>query len=260
MIHPTSIISPKAQLDSTVEIGPYVVIDGNVSIGPGCRIGPHAYFTGHTTIGANNRFHAGCVIGDAPQDVKYKDEPTGLVIGGGNVFREGVTIHRSAKTGETTIIGSNNFLMANSHVGHNVRLGDHIIIANGSLLGGYAQVADRVFISGNCLVHQFTRIGSLAILQGGAGVGQDVPPYTLARGVNGICGLNVIGLRRAGISPEDRLELKRLYHKLFLCGENLSRGIAQAQSEFTGAPARAMLEFLASAKRGICRHHGRPED
>lgn len=260
MIHTTAVISPKAQVDSSVEVGPYSVIDGDVSIGPGCRIGPHVYLTGHTTIGANNRFHAGAVIGDAPQDVKYKEEPTRLVIGDGNLFREGATAHRSAIAGEATVIGSNNFLMVNSHVGHNVRLGDNIIIANGALLAGHVDVSDRVFISGNCVVHQFVRLGPLALMQGSAAVSQDVPPYTVARGRNGICGLNMVGLRRIGMSAEERLELKRLYQKLFLSGENLLQAIIQARSEFTSAPARTMLDFIASGKRGICRHRGRSED
>jgi UDP-N-acetylglucosamine acyltransferase len=260
MIHPTAIISPKAQLHSTVEVGPFAVIDANVSIGPGCRVGPHVYLTGHTAIGENNRFHAGCVIGDAPQDIKYNDAPTRLVISDGNLFREGTTVHRSAKAEEATVVGSNNFLMVNSHLGHNVSVGDHVIIANGALIAGHVQIADRVFISGNCLVHQFVRIGTLALMQGGSAISQDLPPYTVAHRSNAICGLNVIGLRRAGISDEDRLELKRLYNKLFCAGQNLSEAILQARSEFTGAPAKAMLEFVASSKRGVCRHHGRGED
>src|SRR5580658_4986539 len=208
MIHPTAIISPGAQLDSSVEVGPFSVIDAHVSIGPRCRLGPHVYLTGCTTIGADNDFHANCVIGDAPQDVKYKDEPTGLRIGAHNLFREGATVHRSAKPGAETVIGSHNFLMVNSHVGHNARLGDHVIVANGALLAGHVEVEDSVFISGNCLVHQFVRIGRLAIMQGGSAISLDLPPYMVARGVNGICGLNSIGLRRAGISSAERLELK----------------------------------------------------
>jgi UDP-N-acetylglucosamine acyltransferase len=260
MIHPTAIISPKAQLDSSVEVGPYAVIDAHVTVGAGCHLGPHVYLTGHTAIGANNRFHAGSVIGDAPQDVKYKDEPTRLVIGEGNLFREGATVHRSATADGATVIGSKNFLMVNSHVGHNATLGDHIILANGALIGGHAQVADRAFISGNCLVHQFTRVGTLALMRGGAAISQDLAPYTMARGDNGICGLNVVGLRRAGISAEERLELKRLYQMLFCSGQNLSQAIVQARLEFTGARARVMLDFVASSTRGVCRHHGRAED
>jgi UDP-N-acetylglucosamine acyltransferase len=256
MIHPSAIISPGAQLDSSVEIGPYSVIDGQVSLGPGCRVGPHVYLTGRTTIGPDNCFHSHCVIGDAPQDVKYKDAPTGLRIGAHNLFREGATVHRSAKPGEDTVIGSHNFLMVNSHVGHNARLGDHVILANGALLGGHAEVEDRVFISGNCLVHQFVRVGQLAIMQGGSAISQDLPPFMVARGGNSICGLNTIGLRRAGFSPADRLELKRLYQKLFLSGLNLSRAVAEAKKEVVSASARHLLEFIAASKRGICRHRG----
>jgi UDP-N-acetylglucosamine acyltransferase len=253
MIHPTAIIHPEAQLHPSVEIGPYAVIDGHVSMGPGCRVGPHVYLTGHTRIGANNRFYAGCVVGEAPQDVKYKDEPTELRMGDNNLVREGATVHRSAKAGEATLIGSNNFLMVNSHVGHNVVLGSRVILANGALLAGHVQVADGAFISGNCLVHQFVRVGTLAIMQGGSAISQDLPPYTVARWGNGMCGLNAIGLRRAGFSADERLELKKLYHKLFRSGENLSDAAAQARQEFTSAPAKVLLDFVASAKRGVCR-------
>jgi UDP-N-acetylglucosamine acyltransferase len=256
MIHPSAIISPGAQLDASVEVGPFSVIDGEVSLGAGCRVGPHVYLTGRASIGPHNCFHANCVIGGPPQDVKYKDEPTGLRIGAHNLFREGVTVHRSAKPGEDTVVGSHNFLMVNSHVGHNVRLGDHVIVANGALLGGHAEVEDLAFISGNCLVHQFVRIGTLAIMRGGSAVSQDLPPYMVAHGDNSICGLNTIGLRRAGLGPAERLELKRLYQKLFLSGLNRAQVMAKARKEFTSAPARHLLDFIAASKRGVCRHRG----
>ncbi len=256
MIHPSAIISPGAQLDSSVEVGPFSVIDGQVSLGPGCRVGPHVYLTGHTVAGPDNVFHANCVIGGPPQDVKYKDEPTGLRIGAHNLFREGVTVHRSAKKGEDTVIGSHNFLMVNSHVGHNARLGDHVIVANGALLAGHVEVEDGVFISGNCLVHQFVRIGALAIMQGGSAVSQDLPPFMVARGGNSICGLNTIGLRRAGLSPADRLELKQLYQMLFLSGRNLSESLAEGRKQSVSASAKHLLDFIAASKRGVCRHRG----
>ena len=201
MIHPTAIIHPQAKLDSTVSVGPYSVIDAQVELGAHCVVGPQVYLTGVLTAGAHNRFHAGSVIGDAPQDLKYRDEPTGLRIGEGNVFREHVTVHRSNKLAEDTIIGSHNFLMANSHVAHNCLIGDHVILANGALLAGHVSVGDKAFISGNCLVHQFGRIGTLSLMQGGAAISKDLPPFTIAREYNGICGLNVIGLRRAGLTP-----------------------------------------------------------
>jgi UDP-N-acetylglucosamine acyltransferase len=256
MIHPSAIISPGAQLDSSVEVGPFSIIDGQVSLGAGCRVGPHVYLTGHTTIGPDNRFHSHCVIGDAPQDVKYKDEPTVLRIGAHNLFREGVTVHRSAKLDGETVVGSHNFLMVNSHLGHNVRLGDRVIMANGAVLGGHVAVEDGVFISAYCMVHQFVRIGMLAIMQGGSALSQDLPPFTVARGDNNISGLNTIGLRRAGFSGTDRLELKRLYHKLFLAGQNLSQAAAEARKEFDSVHATRLLDFIAASKRGICRHRG----
>ena len=256
MIHPSAIISPGAQLDSSVEVGPFSVIDGEVSLGAGCRLGPHVYLTGRTTIGPHNCFHANCVIGGAPQDVKYKDEPTTLRIGAHNLFREGVTVHRSAKPGEDTVVGSHNFLMVNSHVAHNVRLGDHVIVVNGALLAGHVEVGDHAFISGNCLVHQFVRVGTLALMQGGAVLSQDLPPYMIAHGVNNISGLNTVGLRRAGLGPPERLELRRLYHKLFLSGQNLTQAVAEARKEFTSSSATHLLDFIAASKRGVCRHRG----
>ena len=260
MIHPAAVVHPQAQIDPSVEVQPFAVIDEHVSLGANCLVGPHVHLTGHTTIGAGNIFHAGGVIGDAPQDLKYKGEPTRLRIGDQNVFREHVTVHRSAKVGEETVIGSKNFLMANSHVGHNCRLGDHIVIANGALLGGHVTVDDRVFISGNCLVHQFVRIGTLALMQGGSGISKDLPPFTIARGDNGICGLNIIGLRRAGFSAEQRLELKKLYRLLFRSGKKFSAAIAETKGDFTSDVARVMLEFVSASKRGLCADVGQADD
>ena len=232
MIHPTAIIHPKAKLDATVHVGPYAVVDAGVELG------------------------ANCVVGDSPQDLKYKGEPTRLRIGNGNVFREHVTIHRSNKPGTETLIGAHNFLMANSHVAHNCIVGDHVILANGALLGGHAVVQDGAFISGNCLVHQFTRVGTLALMQGGAAISQDLPPFTIALRENEICGLNVVGLRRAGFTTEQRLELKRLYHQLFRSGKNLREALAAARQNFSSAPAKSLLDFIAEAKRGVCPDSG----
>jgi len=256
VIHPTAIIHPKARLDATVRVGPYAVIDEDVELGAHCIVGPHVYLTGLTTAGTHNVFHAGCVIGDAPQDLKYRGEPTRLRIGDQNVFREHVTVHRSTKTDGETVVGSHNFLMANCHIGHNSRLADHIIIANGVLLGGHVVVQDRAFLSGNCLLHQFTRVGTLALMQGGSAISQDLPPFTVARGDNGICGLNVIGLRRAGINAEQRMELKRIYHLLFRSGRNLRPAVEEAQKNFTSPAAKIMLDFVAAAKRGVCADVG----
>lgn len=256
MIHPTAIIHPRAKLDSTVSVGPYAVIDEGVELGAHCVVGPHVYLTGATIAGAGNQFHAGCVIGDAPQDLKYKNEPTRLRIGDNNVFREHATVHRSNKLAEDTVIGSNNFLMANAHVAHNCAVGNHVIIANGALLGGHAIVQDRAFISGNCLVHQFVRVGTLAMMQGGAAISKDLPPFCVALRENEICGLNIVGLRRAGFTAEQRLELKQLYRFLFRSGKNFRPAVAEAQTAFSGAAAKTILEFVSTARRGVCSDSG----
>jgi UDP-N-acetylglucosamine acyltransferase len=256
MIHQTAIIHPKAKLDSTVQVGPYAVIDEGVELGAQCVVGPHVYLTGLTKIGAHNHFHAGCVIGDAPQDLKYDGTPTQLRLGDHNVFREHVTVHRSTKPDAETVIGSHNFLMAGAHVAHNCVVGEHVVLANGALLGGHAVVQDRAFISGNALVHQFCRVGTLSLMQGGSVISKDLPPFTVALYVNEICGLNVVGLRRAGFTAEQRMELKRLYHLLFRGGKNLGAAITEAKKKFTSAPAKVLLDFIAEAKRGVCADIG----
>jgi UDP-N-acetylglucosamine acyltransferase len=252
MIHPTAIIHPQAKLASDVRVGPYAVIDEDVELGPGCDVGPQVYITGITKIGANNKFHAGSVIGDAPQDLRFKNIPTRLRIGDGNAFREHVTIHRATTPEGETVIGSNCLFMASTHVGHDSVVGDQVIMANGGMLAGHVIVQDRVFISGNCAVHQFCRVGTLAMMQGGSFASTDVPPFTITlTGKNMICGLNSVGLRRAGMNSEQRLELKRLYHALFRSGKNMREAVAEARTQYTSAPAVALLDFIASAKRGV---------
>jgi UDP-N-acetylglucosamine acyltransferase len=256
MIHPTAIIAPGAQVDPSCEIGPYAVIDADVRIGARCMVGPHVHLTGHTEIGAENRFYTGCVIGEAPQDLKYKNDPTRLRIGTANIFREHVTIHRSNKLEEDTVIGSNNFLMANSHVGHNSCLGNHVVLVNGALVAGHVTIQDRAIVSGNCMLHQFVRVGTFAMMQGGAGISKDLPPFTVARGNNHICGLNVVGLRRAGVSNADRLELKRLYRAIFRSNLPIRAAAEKAAQCHSSEHARTLLEFILSSKRGVCSDVG----
>ena len=188
--------------------------------------------------------------------MKYDGAPTRLRIGDHNVFREHVTVHRSTRPDAETVVGSHNFLMAGAHVAHNCVIGNRVILANGALLGGYVEVQDRAFISGNCCVHQFCRVGTLALMQGGSIISKDLPPFTVALRLNEICGLNVVGLRRAGFTAEQRMELKRLYHLLFRGGKNLGAAITEAQKKSTSAPAKALLDFIAEAKRGVCADTG----
>ncbi len=259
MIHPTAVVHPNAKLDSTVQVGPFAVIDEGVALGAHCVVGPHVHLTGLAAIGAHNRFHAGCVIGDAPQDLKYDGTPTRLRIGDHNVFREHCTVNRSTRPDAETVIGSRNFFMQHSHVAHNCVVGDDVIVAGGALLAGHVEVHDRAFISGNCLVHQFSRVGTLAMMQGGSAISQDLPPFTVASRINEMCGLNVVGLRRAGFSAEQRLELKQLYRALFRGGRPLREALAEARSHFNGAAAKTLLDFVAAAKRGVCADAGRSE-
>ena len=201
-IHPTAVIDAKAEIDSQVEIGPYVVIDGAVKIKRGTRVMAHAYLTGWTEIGEENEIHPGAVLGDAPQDKVYKGQESFLSIGDRNIFREHVQVHRGTAAGSTTVIGNDNFLMATSHVGHNCRLGDNVVLANGALLGGYVEVGKNAFISGNCVVHQFVRIGEYALMRGLSGTSRDVPPYAIIDWQHTVRGVNVVGLKRAGFDDE----------------------------------------------------------
>lgn len=256
-VHPTATVHPAARLGPGCVVGPGAVIDGDVTLGPGCEVGPHVHLTGHTVIGARNRFHAGAVIGDAPQDFKYAGQPTRLRIGDGNIFREHVTVHRSNRPDEDTVLGDGNFLMAGSHVGHNCRIGSHNVLANGALLGGHVTLEDRAFISGNCLVHQFCRVGRLALMQGGAAISQDLPPFCLASGHNGLAGLNTVGLRRAGLAAADRQVLRQVYHRLFRRPVRWQEALAEVERDFAGHPlVQEMLGFIRPSRRGVLRSPG----
>jgi UDP-N-acetylglucosamine acyltransferase len=254
MIHPTAIVHKNAQIHDSAEIGPYAIIDEHVTLGANCVVGPHAHLTGRTTIGSGNRFHTGCVIGDAPQDIKYDGEPTRLIVGNGNTFREHVTIHRSNTLEEDTRICSENMFMANSHVGHNALVGNRAILANGALVGGHAMIGDGAFLSGNAVVHQFCRVGSMAMMQGCSGVSLDLPPFTIVRGINDMCGLNSVGLKRAGFSSEERLELKQAYRALFMGSDLMKDAIAKARERFAGVLAEQFIDFIDSSERGTCSH------
>ncbi|HEX7859899.1 MAG TPA: acyl-ACP--UDP-N-acetylglucosamine O-acyltransferase [Verrucomicrobiae bacterium] len=252
MIHPTAIIHPNARIAAGVTVGPYSVIDENVVIAEGCEIGPHVYLTGWTELGKQNRIHAGAVIGDLPQDLRFRGEPTKVIVGEDNVIREHVTIHRSNSSAEPTRIGSSCLLMAHCHVGHNSSIGNSVIIANGTLIAGHVMIADRVFISGNCMLHQFVRVGTLALMQGGAGISKDLPPFTIARGNNRVAGLNTIGLRRAGLSSEERLELRRLYHLMFRSGLKFRDAVTRARAQARSQHGNQMVEFLETGRKGFC--------
>lgn len=258
VVHPTAVIAPGARIGRGCHIGPHAVVDADVELGEDCVVGPGVHLTGVTRIGPRNRFHAGAVVGDAPQDLKYDGAPTRLVIGAGNTFREHVTIHRASGPGKETRVGDGNLFMAGSHAGHDCHIGNHNVFANGSLLAGHVAVADRAFVSGNCLVHQGCRVGRLAMMQGGSAISKDLPPFCVARGDNHVCGLNVVGLRRAGFDASERLALKRAYLRVMRSGARRQEALDAVRQELGGFPPVAeFLDFIASTRRGVCADVGR---
>lgn len=212
-------VDPRAQLGDDVEIGPFCVVGPDVTIGNGCKLDSHVSIVGNTTIGENNRFCPNSVIGGDPQDVSYNTGAnTETIIGDANMFREGVTVNRGAeKEDGCTRIGDHNMLMANSHVAHNCNIGNHTFLVNGVLLGGHVHVHDRAIISGNSVVHHFSTIGTLAFVSGGCRVPHDIPPYMMAAGSDNpeIKNINIVGMRRSGISEDSIRVIKRAHRQLF---------------------------------------------
>jgi UDP-N-acetylglucosamine acyltransferase len=255
-IHPTAIVSKKAELDSSIEVGPNVIIEDGVKIGAGTRIWANAYITGHTEIGRDNEIHMGAVIGHEPQDLRFeRGTRTYLKIGDRNIFREYCTVHRGTEAETATAIGNDCFLMGLSHVGHNCAIGNNVIICNCALVAGHAQVGDRTFISGGVVVHQFTRIGRLAMLSGNSGVSMDVPPFLLAVERNAVHGINLVGLRRAGVSADAIREIKRLFQLFYRSGLKTSAALERASADggFHTDEAREFLAFVRDSPNGICR-------
>ena len=253
-IHSTAVIEDGANLGNGVEVGPFAYIASGANIGDGCCIGPHVTIYGHTTLGADCAVHAGAVLGDTPQDSGFEDGDSFVKIGSGCMIREGVTIHRGSKPGTSTVIGNNCMLMAFSHFAHNVVLDYGVIVANGALLGGYSSVGSRAFISGNVAVHQFARIGRLAMLGGGAMLSKDVPPFCTVRPAmeNSVGGLNIIGMRRAGIGADDRKIAKQAFKIIYNSGLNVTQAKEQLAEKFESGPGREMYDFIQRSQRGIC--------
>ena len=253
-IHPTAVIHPDAQLGTNVSIGPSAIIEGGAIIGDGCTIQAHAVISPHVEMGEDNLIGYGAIIGADPQDFAFQPKVRSMVrLGSGNKIREYCTIHRGTSNDTATVVGDHCFLMAGAHLAHNVTLGNHVIIANNALLGGHVQVGDRVFIGGGCVFHQHIRVGRLAICQGASAFSKDIPPFTTAAERNGIAGLNVVGLRRAGFSATQRTAIKESFRLLYRSRLNTAQALAAAQNLNLQSEAREFFEFVAAAKkRGIC--------
>ncbi|MCC6848063.1 MAG: acyl-ACP--UDP-N-acetylglucosamine O-acyltransferase [Deltaproteobacteria bacterium] len=252
MIHPTAVVDPAAEVDPTASIGPYVVIEGPVRVGPECRVMAHAVLRGSTCLGARNVVHPGAVLGGEPQDLAFGGAESSLVIGDDNVFREHLTVHRGTSPGSATVVGSGNYFMQSAHVAHNCRVGDGTIVAGGALLAGHVELADRAFVSGNCVVHQHVRIGRLALLRGLSRTSRDVPPFCLMDGTHTVRGVNVVGLRRAGFEPARVAVIRRAFARLFGRPTHLGRALDEVEAGATTDEVRELLAFIRASKRGVC--------
>ena len=258
-IHPTAVIAAGAELAATVEIGPYAIIGAHVRVGEGTTVGPHAVIEGRTTIGRGNHIFQFASVGAIPQDKKYRNEESQLIIGDYNAIREFATLHiGTTGGGMVTRVGDYNLFMNYSHVAHDCQIGSHVVLANGATLAGHVFVEDYVTIGGLVAIHQFTRIGESALLAGGAMVSQDVPPYCTATGDRAhLHGLNLIGLKRRGFSGEDIVALKKAYRILFGDGLTLKEALLRLREEYTfPSPVTHLADFVEQAQRGICRPRG----
>jgi len=252
-IHPTAIVSSSARIGSGVSVGPYAVIEPDTEIGDGTEIRAHACVKRFTTLGPGNVVHECAVLGGEPQDVSFKERESYLRIGARNRIREGVTMHRGTGPGSETVVGSDCFIMACAHVAHDCQLGDGVILANNVALAGYVEIEERAFLSGGVVVHQFCRIGQLAMIGGNSKIVQDCLPFIITDGVPGRArGLNVVGLRRAGVSGDQVRSLKQAYVILMRCGLGLDAALEQL-GEIDDPPVRHLVGFVRGSQRGFCR-------
>lgn len=260
-VHLTAIVSADADLGPGVEVGPYSVVEGPVTLGPGCVIAPHVHLIGPLTMGRENRVGTGCVLGSEPQHLAYRGQPTSTEIGDHNTFREHVTVHRGSHVEGTTRIGDHNFFMAHSHVAHDCHVANHCILVNGSLLAGHCRLDDRVIMSGGSAIQQFVRVGRLSMISGHESATKDVIPFVIVGARNLIAGVNSIGLRRAGVPPEDILAVRKAYHLLYRSGLLIKAAVEQVETELGHLPIVAeIVQFVRASKRGIVRPAGKRKD
>ena len=256
-IHPTAVVAPGARIDASCEVGPYAVIGAQVKLGAGTSVGAHAVIEGDTELGRGNRVFPHAVLGQIPQDLKYRGEPTRIVIGDRNQFREFATVHiGTAGGGGVTRIGNDCLFMANSHVAHDCQVGDHCILANSVPLAGHVTLEDHVILGGLSAVHQYTRIGRFVFAAGGSIIVQDVAPYCMVQGDRAaVIGLNTTGLQRNGCSDEQLARIKDAYRIVFRQKLGLREACQQLRVELGGhAEIDHLLGFLESVgERGLVR-------
>ncbi|OGB93928.1 MAG: acyl-[acyl-carrier-protein]--UDP-N-acetylglucosamine O-acyltransferase [candidate division NC10 bacterium RIFCSPLOWO2_02_FULL_66_22] len=255
-VHPTALVEPGAELAAGVQVGAYAIVGSQVRVGSRTCVGSHTILEGRTEIGADCRIGSHVIIGAPPQDVKYHGEPTRLVIGDRTLVREFATIHRASTGGSgVTSIGPESFIMAYAHVAHDCQLGEGVIMANQASLAGHVEIGRCAVIGGMSGVHQFVRIGEYAFLGACSAVLQDIPPFVKAQGNRAKpFGLNVVGLRRQGVSAEAIQALKQAYRIVFLSGLNTSQALAQLEQELSGTPeVQRFVDFIKRSQRGISK-------
>lgn len=251
-IHPTAVVSADAELADDVIVGPHVVIEGKVKLGPGCVLRPNAVLVGPITMGRGNIVYSGAILGERPQHLRYNNEPTSLEIGDNNTFREHVTIHRGTAHSQVTRIGSDNYFMANCHVGHDCVIGNRCILTNGALVGGHCTIQDGAILSGNSAVHQFVRIGRLAMLSGCSATTKDIPPFFIYQGIDNAAGINVVGMRRAGMSNEQINAVRQAFRLLVRDGLPLPTALARMERDLGSVDViQEMLAFMRRCPKGI---------
>lgn len=252
-IHATALVDPRAELGRDVVVGPWCIVEAGAVLGDGCRLDARAVIKSRTTLGTNNEVGESAVIGGAAQHVHVHDPGGTLTIGSHNRIRENVTIHRGWNNDAATIIGDHNMFMVGSHVAHDCRVGNHCIFVNHVLLGGHVHVDDRAYVGGASAVHQFCRIGRLAMIGGIAKITQDVPPFIMIEGAGSseVTGLNKVGLRRNGYSPEQILQLKTAYRIIYREGRRWDEVLEILKTEFKDGPAALFYEFFKAGKRGF---------
>jgi UDP-N-acetylglucosamine acyltransferase len=255
-IHPSAIVDGSALIHEGVDIGPFAIVGPHVELGEGCSVHAYAQILGHTQMGRDNVVHSHCVIGGAPQDKKYQGEPTRLVIGDRNTFRECCTVNLgTVQDSGVTEIGNDNWIMAYVHIAHDCRVGSHTIMANAVQLAGHVHVGDWAILGGITGVHQFVRVGAHAMTGAGTTLIQDLPPYVMATGNPASPhGINVEGLKRRGFSDEDIQALRRAYKQVYKSGSTLAEALSALAPEAQARPSVALLhQFLSQPGRGIIR-------
>lgn len=252
-IHPTAVVSPKAELAAGVNVGPFAVIGDNVVIGEGTSIGSHCLVEGYTRIGKSCEFFTGAVVGSQPQDLKYKGEKSFLEIGDSNIVREYCTFNPGTGEGSKTSVGSNNLIMAYSHIAHDCIVGNECVIANGGTLAGHVTIEDKAVVGGLVAVHQFVRVGRLSIIGGCSKVVQDIPPYSTCDGHPArVYGLNLVGLKRSKLSQETIRQLDRAFRILFSSGFSPKHALEKMGQEKDPCPeVLCLVDFVRNSQRGI---------